>query len=123
MTTTYIEVPDPELEKNGASAHEPDLVPVQEVTMVDVVVEEAYATTEPAAPGDKLTIIYRGLAQVNVDAFAGSIAVGDMITSAGASGLGMKAQADTAIAGTIIGKAMEALPEGRGLIWVMIDLD
>jgi hypothetical protein len=90
------------------------------------VVEDAHATTEPAAPGDYLTVVYRGIVQVKVDAAAGAIQVGDLLTSAGASGWAVKAQPATEagafLTGTILGKAVEPLAEGQGLIWVLVDL-
>jgi hypothetical protein len=120
LETRYEEVADPE------GKREPELVPVQEWIVEEIVVEDAHTTTEPAAPGDYLTVVYRGLAQVKVDASAGAIQVGAPLLAAGASGYALAAQstleAGFVPAGAIIGKALEPLESGEGLIWVLVDL-
>jgi hypothetical protein len=94
-----------------------------------IVVEDAHTTTEPVAPGEYMTVVYRGLAQVKVDASPGVIQVGDLLASSGTSGHVMLATAGvegesgfSSITGTIIGKAMGPLERGQGLIWVLVDL-
>jgi hypothetical protein len=120
LETRYEDVADPE--RQG----EPELVPVHEMVVEEIVVEDAHATTEPAAPGDYLTVVYRGLAQVKVDASAGAIEVGAPLLAAGDSGYALAAQpaleAGFISAGAIVGKALEPLESGEGLIWVLVDL-
>jgi hypothetical protein len=117
ITTQYVEVLDPE----GKSL--PDVVPVEEHSVKKVMVEDAHTTTEPAGPGEYLTIVYRGLIQVKVDASSASIQVGDLLASANTSGRAMRAPTTEAVAhGAIIGKAMEPMAEGQGLIWALVDL-
>jgi hypothetical protein len=85
------------------------------------VVEGARTTEEPAAPGEYLTVVYRGLARVKVDARSGAIKVGDPLTIASAS-YAVPARAVDAASGNVIGKAMEPLATGQGLIWVLVDM-
>jgi len=85
------------------------------------VVEWAQPTEEPAAPGEYLTVVYRGLARVKVDARNGAIKIGDPLTVASAS-YAVPARAADAAPGNVIGKAMEALATGQGLIWVLVDM-
>ena len=83
----------------------------------------------PAGPGDLVILQMQGLAQVRVSASAGVIHVGDLLT-AGPGGLAQRAEPSLALdgngeaylAGTILGKALEAWEGGEGLIWVLIDL-
>ncbi len=56
------------------------------------------------------------------DASNGPIEPGDMLTTSSAPGHAMKATDLTAAQGAIIGKAMTALPEGRGLVLVLVNL-
>jgi len=125
MQTQYVETPDPEAGKNGASAHEPDLVPVDVVTEKAVVVEEASTSTEPAEPGDYITVIYRGMAMVKVDATGGAISIGDLVSS---SLDGYAIQSQTSMEGSfnggaIIGRALEAFTTGQGWIWVLVNIN
>ena len=128
VETQYVEVPDPEADRNGDSAHEPDRVPVSEVTYEDVVVEEARTTTEPVAPGELMTVVYRGIAQVKIDATTNPVNVGDLL---GANSGVLVRAAPLTLEGTaspvyqpgmIVGTALEDLPDGKGLIWVLVDL-
>jgi hypothetical protein len=120
LETRYEEVVDPEGER------EPERVAVQDLIVEETVVEDAHATTEPVAPGDYLTVVYRGLAQVKVDASAGAIQVGTPLLAAGDSGYALATQpaleAGSVPAGAIVGKALEPLEGGEGLIWVLVDL-
>jgi len=98
--------------------------------ITEFVVEDARTSQEPAAPGQYLTVIYRGLARVKVDATLGAVKVGDLLTSSSTSGYAVRAdlavrqQGSSAayVPGTIIGKALEPLQAGKGLIWALIDL-
>ena len=57
-----------------------------------------------------------------VDASQGAIEPGDMITSSSTPGHGMKAANRERAFGTIIGKAMTGLSEGKGLVLVLVNL-
>jgi hypothetical protein len=105
-----------------------DTTPSEQVE--ETIIEEAYPG-EPAAPGDYLTVVYRGLVKVKVDAQSSAIKVGDLLTLSSTAGHAMKAQLLTIegertagyhLPGTVIGKALEPLNSGKGLIWVLVDL-
>jgi hypothetical protein len=57
-----------------------------------------------------------------VDAGRGAIAPGDLLTTSATPGHGMKVRDHTRAQGAIIGKAMTALNEGRGLVLVLVSL-
>jgi hypothetical protein len=85
---------------------------------------------EPAAPGEYLSVVYRGLARVKVDATASPIGVGDPLSVSNTVGRAMRAQqsavegaaAAGCSPGTVVGKAVEPLSHGQGFIWVLVDL-
>jgi hypothetical protein len=85
---------------------------------------------EPAAPGEYLSVVYRGLVRIKVDATASPIAVGDPLSVSSTPGRAMRAQylaiegaaAAAYSPGTVVGKAVEPLNEGQGFIWVLVDL-
>jgi len=88
-------------------------------------------TEEPAAPGDYLIVVYRGLVRTKVDALDSAIRLGDLLSISSTPGQAMKAQPPTIegqaapaghLLGTIIGKALEPLDAGQDLIWVLVDL-
>lgn len=80
-------------------------------------------------PGDsKAQIATTGRVRVHVDATSGPIRVGDLLVTSDEPGLAMKSQpVDIAGVkmhrpGTLIGKALEPLPAGRGEILVLLSL-
>ena len=76
----------------------------------------------PAAPGDYVFIAVQGLVQVKANAEGGAVEVGETLTLTRslAGHAGRVLERGT---GLQIGRAMEGLEEGRGLIWVMLDLE
>jgi hypothetical protein len=118
LTPQAVEVTDPE------GLNPPETVYVDEETVETYQVEDAQWFAEPAAPGDKLTVVYRGLIQVKVDASLGAIQVGDRL-AIGSDGYALKAQPvleGQAPGGLALGLALEPLAEGQGLVWVLVDL-
>jgi len=117
-------------EENVPPKAERPAIPVEKESVEEIVVEDAHTTGEPAAPGEYLTVVYRGLAKVKVNASLGAIKVGDLLTSSSNTGHARKAQPMTIqgtktevyLAGTIIGKALEPLDSGQALVWVLVDL-
>lgn len=75
-------------------------------------------------PGDlrRLPIALVGKVFCKVDASFGAIEVGDLLTSSATVGHAMKAQDPSRAFGTVIGKAMQPLREGCGLIPILISL-
>jgi len=57
-----------------------------------------------------------------VDADHGPVEAGDLLTSSPTSGHAMKADVQKQYAGTIIGKALNSLPKGRGMVKMLISL-
>jgi len=82
----------------------------------------------PAEAGEYLLVVVRGPAQVKANAVSGALAPGDLVTSGGAAGVAAKAAmvelggAEMAIPGTVLGKALEPLADGQGLIHIYVTL-
>jgi hypothetical protein len=80
-------------------------------------------------PGDgKAKIAHSGRVKVKVDATYGAIAVGDLLVSSPTPGYAMRSEPLTVGGvsmhrpGTLLGKALEALPDGQGEILVLLTL-
>jgi len=72
---------------------------------------------------NKRPIAIAGTVPCKVDASFGAIEAGDLLTSSNTPGHAMKATIDSADKiGTIIGKALESLEEGKGVINVLVML-
>jgi hypothetical protein len=56
------------------------------------------------------------------DATGGAIEPGDLLTTSATPGHAMKAADLSAAQGAVLGKAMTALPDGRGLVLVLVSL-
>ncbi|MCI0398203.1 MAG: hypothetical protein L0322_25180 [Chloroflexi bacterium] len=69
----------------------------------------------PAAPGDYRFVVVQGLAQVKV---SGPVAAGDALVAAGATA----GRATAGDEGVQIGRAVEALVPGSGLVWALVDV-
>lgn len=82
----------------------------------------------PAAPGEYLVIVTMGLTRVKAEAVAGPILPGDLLATSADGGRAIKAEAVRVEGaafyppGTIIGKAMEPLKKGSGLLWALVTL-
>ncbi|MBM3134117.1 MAG: hypothetical protein FJZ89_02280 [Chloroflexi bacterium] len=71
------------------------------------------------APGDYLFVVVQGLVQVRADADLGAIAVGDALGPGATAGRAQKLRQDT-MESPLLGRALEPLAEGTGLIWVLV---
>ena len=81
------------------------------------------ATGAPMVDGDGRTSVpfaVAGIVTCNVDATGGEIRPGDLLVSSPIAGHAMRA--DAPAPGSVLGKALEALPEGTGLIRVLVVL-
>ncbi|MBI3193954.1 MAG: hypothetical protein HYZ34_05710, partial [Ignavibacteriae bacterium] len=67
-------------------------------------------------------IAIAGRVYCKVDASYGSIEPGDLLTTSTTPGYAMKADSQEKSHGTIIGKAMSVLKDGRGLVLVLVNL-
>lgn len=75
----------------------------------------------PAAPGEYVGVATMGAFQaIKVDAAYGSIQPGDLLVSSPTPGHARRA--DNPAVGTVIGKALDSLDEGKGVIAVMVTL-
>ena len=72
--------------------------------------------------GDRMPIALVGKTFCKVDASAGAIAVGDLLTTSATPGHAMKAADRDAAFGAVIGKALRPLDQGTGLIPILIAL-
>ena len=72
-----------------------------------------------AAPDEYLFVVVQGLARVRADASAGAIQVGDPVGPVGAAGLASRLSQDAPFA-LAVGRALEPLDRGTGLIWVFV---
>ena len=68
-------------------------------------------------PG-KLLIAHSGRVRIKADATYGAIRPGDLLVASPTRGHAMRGRGDKVRPGTVIGKALEALPAGRGEIAV-----
>ena len=82
-------------------------------------IEIAGSAPGPIARGDYLCVVVQGLVQVRVDATSRAIQVGDPIGPTAGSGAARKVDMSVAPA-PVLGHALEALPDGTGLVWVLI---
>jgi len=74
-------------------------------------------------PGpDRRPIVVVGKTACKVDAQYGAIEVGDLLTTSMAPGYAMKAADPLRAFGAVIGKALEPLREGRGLVRILVGL-
>jgi hypothetical protein len=83
------------------------------------VIEIAGTAPGRVTKGDYLFMVVQGLAQVRVDASDTAIEVGDAIGPAAGSGAGQTVDLNVAPA-PVLGHALEALPDGTGLVWTLI---
>ena len=85
--------------------------------------------SKTVVPGEFLSIVVQGMGRVKVDASYGSVMAGDLLTVSRRNGCAVKAwtqaKANSSVQSSfnpIIGKALEPLETGSGLIWAMITL-
>jgi hypothetical protein len=71
---------------------------------------------------DRLLLALTGKAFCNVDAQYSPIGVGDLLTTSPTLGYAMRADDPITAFGAVIGKALRPLPEGRGMIPILISL-
>lgn len=112
-------IPDPE----GQEADDAVWTVAEEV---EEMVAIHHTVEGPARPGDYVQIRVQGMAQVRVDATAAPIVAGMPLTAGGdgtAQAVGVLREEDRAAGPRplIIGQAMEALADGEGLIWVLVN--
>jgi hypothetical protein len=74
-------------------------------------------------PGEgKVLVAQSGRVRIQADARYGAIRPGDLLVSSPTKGHAMRSKGDKVKPGTVIGKALEALPSGRGEILALLTL-
>ena len=71
---------------------------------------------------NRCTVALMGKVYCRVDASAGPIAIGDLLTTSDTPGHAMKATNPEQAFGAVIGKALRPLAEGRGLVPILVSL-
>ena len=84
-----------------------------------VTVEMPGLASGTVSPGDYLFVVVQGLVQVRADASSDAIEVGDLVGPAVTAGLVGKLSQGT-LGAPMLGRALEPLGEGSGLIWVLV---
>jgi len=75
-----------------------------------------------APSGNRSPVALVGKVYCKVDATAEAIQVGDLLTSSATKGHAMKASDPSKAFGAVIGKALRPLPNGRGMIPILVTL-
>jgi hypothetical protein len=78
--------------------------------------------SQKAALGAGRNVALTGRVYVRADASTAPIKPGDLLTSSAVPGYAMKVSDHGKAQGAILGKAMSALPEGRGMVLVLVSL-
>ncbi|RJQ53941.1 MAG: hypothetical protein C4526_05720 [Nitrospiraceae bacterium] len=91
-------------------------------TLVAGVVSETPGIVLGEGGADKAIIAHTGRVNVKVDSNYGKISVGDLLVTSPVEGYAMKADSDKLKPGMLLGKALEALDEGKGEILVLLTL-
>lgn len=76
--------------------------------------------TDGVASGERAAVVFSGIVPCRVDAGYGRIEVGDLLTTSPTPGHAMRAAEP--LAGTIVGKALEPLDAGTGVIEILVML-
>jgi hypothetical protein len=70
----------------------------------------------------KARLALAGRVPCKVDAGYGAVAVGDLLTTSATPGHAMKADPGKTVPGCVIGKALEPLAQGKGVVKVLVSL-
>jgi hypothetical protein len=77
---------------------------------------------QPAASGGSVAVALVGRVYCKVDADPAPIAVGDLLTTSARPGFAMKAVDPSRAFGAVLGKALLPLPDGQGMIPILVAL-
>jgi hypothetical protein len=75
-----------------------------------------------ASDGSRRAVALMGKVYCQVDASFGPVAAGDMLTTSPTSGHAMKAADRERAFGAVLGKALKPLPQGSGLVPILVTL-
>jgi hypothetical protein len=79
-------------------------------------------TLDKKEGGNRLPVALMGKVAVKADASYGPIEVGDLLTTSPTSGHAMRATDPVRAFGAVIGKALQPLPAGRGMLRILVAL-
>ena len=79
-------------------------------------------TMDDPALAKEVPMAVVGIVPVKVSAENGAIQVGDLLVSSGTAGHAMKGTARSKMLGAVIGKALEPLQKGKGVVQVLVTL-
>jgi len=75
-----------------------------------------------SAPADEVPLAVVGIVPCKVTTENGAIRIGDLLVSSSTPGDAMKGTDRTRMLGAVVGKALEPLMEGQGVIQVLVTL-
>jgi hypothetical protein len=78
--------------------------------------------TADAPPGSRIPVALGGRVYCRVDAGYGAVEVGDLLTTSVTPGHAMRVGDPARAFGSVIGKALGPLPEGTGLVPILVAL-
>jgi hypothetical protein len=84
------------------------------------VLASAHHIDDPAIGGSEVPLAVVGIVPCKVTAGNGPIARGDLLVASDRSGYAMKGTDRSRLVGAVVGKAMEPLPSGTGVIQVLV---
>jgi cytoskeletal protein CcmA (bactofilin family) len=84
-------------------------------------IQPGISLSQPGVNAGGHQVALAGRVYVKADAATGAIRAGDLLTTSATPGHAMRA-GDSGSHGAILGKAMSSLPEGRGLVLVLVSL-
>ena len=79
-------------------------------------------TLNEAVPDDEVPLAVVGIVPCKVTAANGPIQIGDLLVTSSTPGHAMKGTARSRMLGAVVGKALEPLPQGTGVIQVLVTL-
>jgi hypothetical protein len=82
----------------------------------------SHPASEPAQIANEIPLAVVGIVPCKATTANGPIHIGDLLVSSAEPGRAMKGTDRTRMLGAVVGKAMESLPEGTGLIQVLVTL-
>ena len=77
---------------------------------------------DESAPQNEIPLAVVGIVPCKVTTVNGSIQVGDLLVTSSTLGYAMKGTDRSKMLGAVVGKALEPLPKGRGVIQVLVTL-
>jgi hypothetical protein len=77
---------------------------------------------DESAPSNEIPLAVVGIVPCKVTAENGPIQIGDLLVTSSAPGYAMKGTDRSKLVGAVVGKALEPLQNGKGVIQVLVTL-